>query len=172
MSVTSNALVVFTGTRWNPPLPSHQFSFYGSVTGDGSGGAYNLLLKLLSDSPVLNVPPVSLEDLAVFSAVAKTVDMSMRIGGGALDLIQSCVKTCNLGTSFYYADPGIVSGLHMIRPRSPKNPFTDSTFLLLAGTNVNTEILQMQGWGYLWQIPEQWEPWHPGWGSPPAFKSL
>lgn len=167
-----NAVINLTPTRWKPPLPSHIWDSESMATiGDGSGGIQAINFKLLTDSP-LNIPPCSVEDLSAYSDDAShPLQIIITLNGGLLGTLVCTVLTSGTVINGLYAlAPQILPtfpGKAKIRPRQPNPPLTASTLLSLSALNVNGKNLYGQAWGYLWQIPEHIEPWHPTWGMAP-----
>jgi hypothetical protein len=173
MSVLNvNVPIQMLPTRWDPPLPSHRwFGVSIATVGDGSGGIQPLTYNLLTDAP-LNIPPCSVEDLTAWSDdAAHPFIIAIRYGGGLIDSLLTVASTYSTLTSGYYYSSAQnmpqFAGQHMIRPRMMPTPLTTSVLMVLSATNINTKNFFGSAWGYLWQIPEKSEPWHPTWGPPP-----
>jgi hypothetical protein len=167
----AQALVSLCPTRWSPPLPSHKWTAAGVATvGDGSGGLQQIEIRLLTDVP-LNVPSCSLEDISVWSDDSTHYyAIFIRYGGGLFDVVSVLTPTGGTGIGAnYYTSPSNANypGLGLIRSRQPGLALTSSSFVIVNAINVNTKLTYVAAWGYLWQIPEQYEPWRPEWGMPP-----
>jgi hypothetical protein len=130
----------------------------------------------MTDAP-LNVPPASLEDywLAADDTV-HAFQVQIMHGGGIFDSIYHYTVTPGiLIGSWSWSQTASMAdfpGKSMIRPRQPGEKFQYATLAIFCAVNINGKTSMAGGWGYIWQIPESIEPWHPKWGSPPAFKSL